>query len=522
MVAETDPLKPTKLQRVVHAVASGYVSLIATALFSFVAVPLALDYLDKERFGLWALMGAIAGYLALIDLGMSASVARLLIDFKDRRDDGPYGSLIQTGSLVLSIQAIIVWVAGFAIAPVLSDLLLIPPDLETEFIGLLRWQCFTLAITFATRIFSHILQAHQRFDVVNYSQIVGATLNLGLQWLFFWMGEGVFSLAWAGLASTGLSVLLCGIACSKMHFFPMGAGWGKPSRDLFNQLFSYGKDLFLVSVGAQLILASQALIVTRTMGLSVTAVWNVGSRTFNLVCQGICRIADFSGPAFAEMIVRGENVRLRERYQAMVTLTASLSGVAAVIFVLCNTQFITVLTHEFYWYPLHSVLLGVWLIALSVQRCHGLFVMTTKDVGGLRYIYFVEGCVFVLLALFASGRGGLTVMITYSIICTLCFSLIYGVHRISRYFGCSAREVGFGWLAPLGKVMLLFVPPAAVFWWFTNHLDSVLLQLVLNGLFGGSLGAFLFLRFGLPARLQAEFLHRSPKTISPILKRVFA
>src|SRR5258708_1217157 len=98
----------SRFRRVVHSVASGYAVLAATAVYGLASVPLALHYLPQERFALWALMSSIGLYLSLIDLGMSGSVARLLIDHKDQRAGGVYGSLIQTGWLVLLTQALLI------------------------------------------------------------------------------------------------------------------------------------------------------------------------------------------------------------------------------------------------------------------------------------------------------------------------------------------------------------------------------------------------------------------------------
>ena len=123
----------SRFRRAIHGVAAGYVSLVGAALYSFASVPLALQYLSKERFALWALMVSIGGYLSLIDLGMSSSLARLLIDHKDDREGGTYGSLIQTGWSVLLVQGAIIWLAGFGLAPLLCNLLHIQADLQTEF-----------------------------------------------------------------------------------------------------------------------------------------------------------------------------------------------------------------------------------------------------------------------------------------------------------------------------------------------------------------------------------------------------
>src|SRR4051812_35299561 len=122
----------SRVRRFAHSVASGYVVLAVTAVYALASLPLALHYLSKERFGLWGLMSSIGGYLSLIDLGMSSSVARLLIDHKDDREGGTYGSLIKTGWLVLAVQGLIVFMIGFGFAPLFADMLAKDPGLKGE------------------------------------------------------------------------------------------------------------------------------------------------------------------------------------------------------------------------------------------------------------------------------------------------------------------------------------------------------------------------------------------------------
>src|SRR4051812_7055353 len=123
----------SRFHRVIHNVAAGYLVLVVTVVYQLASVPLALHYLSNERFALWALMSSIAGYLSLIDLGMSSSVARLLIDHKDDPAKQAYGSLIKTGWLVLIIQGLILWLTAFALAPVLCRFLDIALEFRPEF-----------------------------------------------------------------------------------------------------------------------------------------------------------------------------------------------------------------------------------------------------------------------------------------------------------------------------------------------------------------------------------------------------
>lgn len=552
----------SRFRRVVHSVASGYMVLAAASAFTLVSVPLALHFLSNERFGLWTLMSSIALYLGLIDFGMSGSVARLLIDHKDNRGGGEYGSLVKTGSLVLLVQGAIAFAAGFAFAPLLCRLLRIEPQFRHEFIALMTWQCAVLAVSFASRIFNHLLTAHQRFDIVNYGQVAAMLLNLAFLWCFFVLRQGVFSLVWASLLSLLGANLICAGACWRLQLFPPAGAWGRVSRRHFKELFGYGKDVFLVALGGQLILSSQPLIVTGCLGLAAQNAWSIATRAFAMISQAIWRIFDYSGPAFSEMMVRGEKELLRERYRSVLIVSASLGGVASVCFVLCNSAFVTVWTHgKIAWSPINDLLLGVWVIVLSILHCHDTFVLLTKKVGAMRYVFFVEGLVFAGAALLTIRWGGLPAVILCSIVCSTCFSGAYGLWRVSRYFQVPIREVALGWLAPMVKVLVLFIPAAVILWWASNQLNwlptpgppgtqathlaaqaqgtlessaaagvlrrtqetwHALFHLLFKGLLGGALGAYLLLRYGLPAGFKEELLHRSPRGINPLLRRVFA
>src|ERR1017187_10401730 len=146
----------SRSHRFLHTLVSSYAAMAAGMVYGLVSIPLALHFLPKSEFGLWAVMTQVVGYIALIELGMTSSVARHLIEYKDRPQDGTYGSMIQTGTLVLVVQGAIICLVGFALSPLFARLLAIPADLERPFIVLLRWQSGIMAIDFVMRIFNQI------------------------------------------------------------------------------------------------------------------------------------------------------------------------------------------------------------------------------------------------------------------------------------------------------------------------------------------------------------------------------
>jgi O-antigen/teichoic acid export membrane protein len=516
----------SRFRRVIHGVASGYLVLTSAAVYALAILPLGLHFLDAERLGLWTLMAGISGYLSQIDLGMSGALARLLIDHKDDRQSDAYGTLIKTGWLVLLFQGLIIGFVGFALAGPLATALAITPDLRPEFVVLMRWMAANLALSFFTKIFSHLLQAHQRMDLINYSQILNLVLAFFLIWYLLHARHGVVALGWATILTTGVGNLLLWLACWRLHLFPAHGHWGGASWRQFKMIFDFAKDIFLVSLGAQLIMASQPMIVTRQLGIASATLWYAGTRVFNLLSQAIWRVSDMALPAFAEMMVRKEAVLLRERYKAILMVTASLSGFAAVCYVLCNSTFVFIWTsfskkHSFQW-PTHlDLLLGLWMIVLAILHCHNSLVIYTKKIGFMRYVYFVEGVVFVALALVAAPLWGFVGIIASSVLCSLCFSCAYGIWRVSRYFELPFRSVAFGWLLSMGRVILMFGPIAAVTWFLTRGLADPFLRLGFRGMVCASAGLAIFVRLGLSPALQRELLDRAPARFNPVLRRVF-
>jgi O-antigen/teichoic acid export membrane protein len=511
----------SRFRRAIHGVFSSYVLLAATAVYSLASVSVAFHYLDVKRFSLWIIMGTLAGFLNLIDAGMTSAMGRLLIDHKDDRNNENYGSLLKTAWLVSALQGAIIFLAGLLLTGPLIRLLAISDGLQPEFAQLIHWQCGVLALMFSTRIFAQILQAHQRMDLANYSGAFGLAVNFVTQWVFFHFNFGVLSLALGSLGSTLFIVIFQGCGCLALKLFPHPGSWGQITWRRFRELFDFGKDFFLVSVGNQLIMASQVFVISRMLGPEAVTIWGIGLRVFNLLNQVIWRISDMSVAAFAEMLTRGEVVRVRERYQTICMVSISLSATAAVSFALCNSLFIPIWTHgKTHWPAEFDLLLGGWMVLLAVTHCHNNLILLTKQMRFMRFIFFVEGAVFVALSCLVVRWCGLGAIIACSLACGTVFTGVYSVWRVSNYFGIAFGEVALAWLRPAFKLLLYYAPCAALAWWVLSPLPG-LTRLAANALLALCLGTYLFLHFGIPETLKNELLRRVPARLAPILKRVF-
>jgi O-antigen/teichoic acid export membrane protein len=508
----------SRLKNFSRNLATSYLQLGVNVVYSLVSIPLILYFLPRSEFGLWAGLAQLMGYVSLIDLGMTTAVARLLVDHKDQQEADSYGSLIKTAFLVSLVQGTIILAVIMLASPLLAWMMKIPAGYEQTFINLMRLQGLIVAFSFMMRPLAQILYAHQRSDITSLNEIVSLISQLLLLWVFLKAGQGIYSFVYASAlyALVGPGVLFWN--CRRLGFLPAAGRWGKASWKIFLEMFHYGKDVFLMGLGYQLTMASQTIIVTRTLGLDATAAWAVGTKMFNLIVPLMCRPFGAALPGLYEMLVRGETRRLRDRFKDMVVLTASLGVLCGVSFALCNSLFVHVWTNgKIAWPPLNDILLGSWVFLLSITGTHANFVTVTKEIGGMRYVFFMEGCCFVVLALLVGSRWGLQGIIATSLLCTTLFSFLYSLHRSRIYFHVHWRELVIDWVRPSWQLLLVFAPLAVVVWFAGSGLPPVW-RLAVNGLLAALAGGGLFLRLGLPPGLILDLGNRLPRPAGRVLR----
>jgi O-antigen/teichoic acid export membrane protein len=411
---------PTRSKRFLASLISGYGTIAANIIYTMTSIPLALHYLSKEEFGLWALAMQVNGYLGLLDFGMSSAVSRFLADHKDDVNGGEYGSLLQTGGIVFLIQGIAVALVGFSFSWFAPAVFAVPSHLGHS----LTWSLTALAavsgISICARSIGSPLWAFQRMEVINICSSVGLLLNLPLMWIGFELGLGIYSLAVANVPTLILTFFTFYRVCSKNGFYPKRGCWGAPRWNIFRHIFIFGSDVLLITLGSQLINATQIMIVSRMLGLDAAATFSVATKLYTMGQQLFHKVIESAAPGLTELYVRGENSRFVQRYWDALGLALALATLAAVGMAAFNSQFVHIWTKgAIVWPPFGDVLLAVMLVLTSLTRnLVGIFGII-KSFRKVRFIYLAEGFAFIPIAIYSTKTFGVVGIIAASIIAHL-------------------------------------------------------------------------------------------------------
>ena len=128
--------------------------------------------------------------------------------------------------------------------------------------------------------------------------------------------------------------------------------------------------------------------------------------------------------------------------------------------------------------------------------------------GTVKYIYFIEGLVFVGLAVVLARWGGFAAIITSSILATFCLSFLYGFWRTKTDFELSWPSV-IKWHLPAIQLALVLIPLALALCWGAAFLPPVMgLGLMAGG--SGLVSAGLVVRWGLDKEMRQRVGEKMP------------
>jgi O-antigen/teichoic acid export membrane protein len=499
------PFQVSRFQQFVQGVGSSWIATLATVLYSLLSVPIALRYLTTEEFGLFVLLLQVATYFALIEIGMASATSRILIDYKDRPDDGEYGATILTGFCVFAVQALVVLTVGLVAAPWIVTVIGVPANFNEVATLLLRWLAFTSALTLASRVYGSILYANKRLDLINVLMGGNVLFSLAVLTIILTAGGGLTGLVWLFLSQAGFSIILSILACHWLGLLPGKGKWGRPSMKRFKEIFVFGKDIFLFNVGNQVLEASQLIIVTRAMGLPAAAIWSVSTKLFMLVYQLVTKLEGTAIVFFSEMMVRGETRKLASRFRQIYQMTAGVAFVALVAVVGVNIPFVSVWANSSLAWSLQlSALMALVVLGNTLTRCSADLIIHTKNLGAFRFLYFAEAIAFVLLALWISRWFGFYGILVASLTCLILFRATYTTWRVARYFQLPPTTFWWSWLKRPILAAFVLLPFMFSAEWICSGASDAWTQLLIAGVWIGMPATITLFTLALPSDVKEE------------------
>lgn len=292
--------KKNRALAIIRNATSNYVRQVIQIVVFILLTPFIVAKVGTEDFGLWSLIQATIGLLALMDMGFSASVVKYVADARGRGDVKRIGDLTATFFWQYTGLGLLTLLVTLSIIPVLPTIFGIPEDrawtaqIVFLLIGLRAAQALPLGL------FAGILVGYQQQLLSNITRTIG-TVSYGLfAWWALVLSPSIETLAWVslgtGLFANLLAVAFCLRAAEGMSLAPSRFRWG-----LLGEITTFSMWFFLIQVSLLIATRVDTIIINAVLPLTAVAVYTVAMRIAEKAATLCRQLTNALTPVVAEL-----------------------------------------------------------------------------------------------------------------------------------------------------------------------------------------------------------------------------
>src|SRR5262249_21995585 len=137
------------------------------ALTGFFTAPYLIHALGETTYGLWIILGSLAGYFYLLDFGLRGAVGYFVAYYRGKNDPAGVSRVVCTALVMLGLAGILAFVGIACIAPFMDLVYTFPADQAADVHHALVVVGATLAVSLVSNAFDAVLWGFQRFDLLN-------------------------------------------------------------------------------------------------------------------------------------------------------------------------------------------------------------------------------------------------------------------------------------------------------------------------------------------------------------------
>jgi O-antigen/teichoic acid export membrane protein len=434
-------------RRVLYAAAAGLAAKVLGVGAATITIPLTLNYLGPERFGVWATISSVTVMLSFADLGIGngllTAVARCSGE-DDRQGMRAYVSSSTFILIAMSLGLALLFAAAYHWIDWVKVFNLSSPHhaAEAGAASAVFFACLVLNIPLS--VVQRVQWGLQRGFIANLFQCGGSIVSVAALLVAI---HGRLTLPWLVAALSGGPVLVNAI--NSVTFFGAMRPDLWPRSNFFHGSFAReivrsGILFTILQLVVAVAYASDYMVITQIAGPEAVSKYAVPERLFNLIITLLGMVLIPLWPAYGEALARGESMWVKRTLFRSLTAASIFAFTIGSVLVLAGEQIIRIWIGHHLAVPA-SLLIGlaVWKVLEANGNALAAFLNGAQILQPQVYMALVTAAVALSLKIYLVRHYGYTAIVWGSAvawsICTL-LPLIVILPRILK--AISARDVG--------------------------------------------------------------------------------
>jgi len=367
-----------------------YIFIFITIVIGLVYTPIMIRLIGQTEFGLYSLVGSIAGYFSILDLGLGNAIVRYTARNRavgDREAEASMNGMFLALYSFLGILTIVLGAAFYInIENIFASSLTLQEIEKAKVMMLLL--IFNLAASFMFGTFGSIIQAYEKFVFIKLVDIIRATLTPCITLPFLYAGYGSVLMV-AVTTVLNISCLLINVVYClrilKINIYFKGFDYS-----LIKEIAGYSFFIFLNVIVDKIYWNTGQFILGVVSGTALVAVYAIAMQLSTMYKMFSTAISSLLLPKVSMMVAN--NASNDELSQLMIKIGRVQYIIMALIlsgFVIFGQDFITLWAGPSYIDAYPIVLIIMIPLTIPLIQNIGISILQAKNMLGFRSVVYV-------------------------------------------------------------------------------------------------------------------------------------
>ncbi len=402
---------------------------------AFFMMPFIIKSIGDKWYGVWTVVGSMAGYYYLVDFGLASAVQRYIAKYLSKEDFDNANITVNTALIIFTFLGMILFIVTILLVLFAEFIVQNEGDLYIIKVVIFILGA-NLALEFPVKAFAGIVGAYVRYDLLSYARLFVLLLTSALIVYFLSIGYGIIALAIITFIGTQISNILF-FLIARYLFKEMEIKINHCKKEKMVKLFKYSVWSFLISISEQLRFRIDSIVIAIVLNPVYVTHYFIGARLADYFREIIFRATDIVTPIFTRYHAREQYSQIREKLIFLTKINSILSLFIGGIIVIVGKAFITKWMGTEYLdaYPVLFVLIIAMIFDIIQNPSKSVLYAVAKH----RYFAIVntlEGVFNLIFSLILIHYYGILGVALATIIPLLIFKIFFVL-----YFTCKSIEM---------------------------------------------------------------------------------
>jgi O-antigen/teichoic acid export membrane protein len=272
-----------------------------------VTIPFIIHGLGIDRFGLLSLAWVVLGYFAIFDLGLGRATTKFVAEALGKGEEDQVPPLVWTAVTIQAFFGLLGAIVLASITPFLVERILnIPTELIKEAKATFYLLSLSIPVVLVSSSFRGVLEASQRFDLVNIVRVPASVLTFLLPLIGLLLGfslPGIVALILLARVGALAAFVVMNLRINPQLRRYLG------SFALFPRLFSFGGWITVTSIVGPILVYLERFLIASLMSMAAVAYYSAPYEAVTRLWIIPASLAMTLFPAFSSL----EGVRDRQK-----------------------------------------------------------------------------------------------------------------------------------------------------------------------------------------------------------------